>query len=214
MELDDLRRQWQQPAPADTPPVSAAELGGMLAHNAGGLVEQMRRNTWYETGFTLLMVAAVPFYAWYNWGEALQMLLASSMLLVAAILFVNYYQQLQLLRRMGQPEIQVRAHLAALCAGLRQRLHFYYRLTIATVPYMLLMLWGFHLGKELAHPGAFHWKFILLLAAAYLGLGAIVQLAVVYATRWYLQRLYGQHLDRLEANLRELDEPEPAALAG
>ncbi|MCI1188928.1 hypothetical protein MON38_16010 [Hymenobacter sp. DH14] len=184
-------------------------MRSMLAHNAGGLVEKMRRNTWYEVVFTLGIVVVVPFYAWHSWGKAMELMLAASMLLVSSILLINYYQQLQLLRRMGQPDIQVRAHLVALCAGLRQRLRFYYRFTLATLPYMLLMLWAFHVGKELAHPGAFHWKFILVLAAAYVVLGAIVQVAIIYLTRWYLQRLYGQHLDRFEANLRELDEDEP-----
>jgi hypothetical protein len=207
LELDDLRRQWQQPE-TTLPPVSPAELGGILSHHTGGLVEKMRRNTWYEVVFTLLIVAVVPFYAGRSWGKALELMLAASMLLVSAILLVNYYRQLQLLRRMGQPDIQVRAHLVALCAGLRQRLRFYYRLTVGTVPYMLLLLWAFHLGKELARPGAFNWKFIGLLAAAYVVLGAVVQVIIVYATRWYLQRIYGRHLDRLEASLHELDEPE------
>ena len=207
MELDDLRRQWQQPE-TTMPPVGPSELGAMLTQNAGGLVEKMRRNTWYEVIFTLLVVAAIPFYVWYNWGEAMQLMLAASMLLIAVILLVNYYQQLHLLRRMGQPETQVWAHLVALCAGLRQRLHFYYRLTLATLPYLLLMLLCFHVGKELAHPAAFHWKFIIGLAAAYVILGAVMQVSLVYGTRWYLQRLYGQHLDRLEVSLRELgDEP-------
>ena len=205
MELDDLRRQWQQPE-TTPPPVSSAELGAMLAHRAGGLVEKMRRNTWYETIFTLAMVAAVPFYAWCNWGEAMSMLLAATMLLISVLLLVNYYRQLQLLRRMEQAEAQVRMHLATLCAGLRQQLNFYYRLTIATAPYVMVMLLSFHIGKELAHPGAFHWKFILGLTASYVVLGAIVQVAMVYSTRWYLQRLYGQHLDRLEVSLRELGD--------
>lgn len=207
MELDDLRRQWQQPH-ATPPPMSPTELGGMLTQNAGGIVEKMRRNTWYEAMLTLLLVAVVPFYAWYNRGQAIHVLLAASMLLVSVILLVNYYQQLELLRRMGQPEIQVRAHLVALCAGLRQQLHFYYRFTIATLPYMLVLLLSFQVGKELVHPGAFHWKFIGGMAVAYVVLGALMQVGIIHLTRWYLQRLYGQHLDRLEASLYELSEAE------
>jgi hypothetical protein len=206
MELDDLRRQWQQPT-ATPPPVSPIELGQMLAQNADGLVEKMRRNTWYELLFTLFIVAAVPFYAWINWGETMQLLLAASLLLISVILLVNYCQQLQLLRRMGHPEMQVLIHLTALCAGLRQRLRFYYRLTLATLPCTLALLMGFHVGKELGHSGAFHWKFIMGLAAVYVVLGAIMQVIMGHATRWYLHRLYGQHLDRLEASLHELDEP-------
>ncbi|MFD2720943.1 hypothetical protein ACFST9_19640 [Hymenobacter monticola] len=207
MELDDLRRQWQRPETAPLP-VSAAEIGGMLAATSHNLIEKMRRNTWYEAGLTLLIIIAAPLYAWHSGAKALQLLLMASLLLLSGILLVNYYQQLQLLRRMEQPEIQVRAHLGALCAGLRQRLRFYYRLTLATAPLMLLLLLGFQVGKELAHPGPFHWKYILLLAAAYAAMGALVQVGVARLTRWYLQRLYGQHLDRLETSLRELDEPE------
>ena len=36
--------------------------------------------------------------------------------------------------------------------------------------------------------------------------GALLQVAAVYGTRWYVQRLYGQHLDRLEGLLRELEQ--------
>ena len=208
MELDDLRRQWQQPE--TTPlPESPAELGEMLAHNSSGLVDKMRRNTWYEAIFTVLMAAAVPFYLWNYWGQAFYMLMGAVMVLLSAILLVNYYQQLQLLRRMTYTETQVRAHLGTLSAGLRRQLHFYYRLTLATAPLTLILLLGFYVGKELAHPGAFHGKFIATMAAVFVVLGAVVQVGMVYLTRWYLQRLYGQHLDRLEASLRELEEDKP-----
>ena len=208
MELDDLRRQWQQLAPVEAPAFSPAEWERLLARNAGGLVEKMRRNTWYEAIFTALIVATVPFYTWSTWGQVINVMMAAALLLLSVILLVNYYQQLQLLRRMTFTDAQVRTHLGALCAGLRRKLHFYYRLTIATLPCTLLMMLCFNVGKELAHPGAFRWKFMVALAAAYVVLGAIMQVGMMYLTRWYLQRLYGQHLDRLEGSLRELDGDE------
>ena len=209
MELDDLRRQWQQPT-ADTAPVSPAELNEMLAATSDGLIEKMRRNTWFEALFTVAILVGTPFFMWGNRGEVIYLLLGGTLVLLSAILLVHYYRQLQLLRGMTRADTQVRTHLGTLSAGLRQLLRFYYRLTLAVLPYMLIMLLGFQVGKELAHPGGFHWKFIGLLAATYLVLGIVMQAGVVYLTRWYLQRLYGQHLDRLEASLRELAEPEPA----
>jgi hypothetical protein len=209
MELDDLRRQWQQPT-ADTASVSSAELNEMLAAKSDGLIEKMRRNTWLEALFTVAMVVGTLFYMWAKRSDVIYLLLGGTLLLLSAVLLVHYYRQLQLLQRMTRTDAQVRTHLGTLGAGLRRLLRFYYRLTLAVLPYMLIMLLGFQVSKELAHPGGFHWKFIGLLAAAYLVLGVVVQVAVVYATRWYLQRLYGQHLDRLEASLRELAEPEPA----
>lgn len=212
MELDELRRQWQQPAPADARPVSPAEIGSMLVATSGNLIAKMRRNTWLEAALTSLILVVAPLYGWLGGTQPVQRLLVVVLVLLSVILLANYYQQLQLLRRMEQPEAHVRAHLSVLCVGLRQRLRFYYRLTLASAPLMLLLLLGFHVGREMAHPGAFNWKFILLLAGAYAVMGTLLQAGVVYLTRWYLQRLYGQHLDRLEASLRELDEPEPAAV--
>ena len=52
MELDDLRRQWQQPEPA-APPLAPAALNHLLAQRSGGnlVIETMRRNAWLETPF-------------------------------------------------------------------------------------------------------------------------------------------------------------------
>ena len=208
MELDDLRRQWQQP---ETTPLSvtSTELGRMLAHNSGGLVDKMRRNTRYEAVFTVLMAAAVPFYLWSHWGQAFYKLMGAVMALLSVILLVNHYQQLHLLRRMTYTETQVRTHLGTLSAGLRRQLHLYYRLTLATAPLTLMLLMGFYVGKELlAFPGPFHWKLVAATATACVVLGTVVQAGVIYLTPWVLHRLYGQHLDRLESSLRELAESE------
>jgi len=71
---------------------------------------------------------------------------------------------------------------------------------------MLFML-GFYLGKELHRAAGPRWLLVGIVAALALIIGAACQVAVIRFTRWYLQRLYGQHLDRLESQLRELDEP-------
>jgi hypothetical protein len=206
MELDDLRRQWQQPETA-SPPVSPAQLESLLKQRSTGLIEKMRRNAWFETVFTALVALALPFYIGAS-SSAFHRMYGAAMLLLAVLMLYYFYRQLRLLGRMAQAEVHVRAHLTALSAGLRQLLSFYYRLTLATGPLSLLLVLGFYLGKELARPGPFRWQLIGGVAAAFLVLGALLQVAVVYGTRWYLQRLYGQHLDRLEANLRELsDEP-------
>ena len=48
MELDDLRRQWQQP-PADPPaPLDAAALTQLLARQSEGIVGKLRRSARVE----------------------------------------------------------------------------------------------------------------------------------------------------------------------
>ncbi len=209
MELDDLRRQWQQPEPPG-PALDSQQLSGWLARGSGGLVAQMRRNARWEVAFTAglavamagaLPILALPIYRFY----------AGIVLLLCLGLLYYYYRMLAVLRRMAAADGHVRGHLERLCAGLRQLLRFNYRLTLATGPVVLLSLFGFFVGRELARPGGFRSARVLAVGGALLALGAVLGAALVYVTRWYLRRLYGQHLDRLEGGLRALDEPGPEA---
>ena len=209
MELDDLRRQWQQPE--NTPPlVSPAELGGMLMHNAGGLVEKMRRNTWFEILASILLALAAPVLL-LRVGPGILIFRVYTVVfeVMAITLLYHYYRQLGLLKRMMQADVNVRAHLGVLCAGLRKLLHFYYRITLATLPLTLLLNLSYFVSQELAHPGPFRWALVCITGGVVLLVTGLAQLGVAAITRWYLQRLYGQHLDRLEASLHELDEPAP-----
>ena len=69
---------------------------------------------------------------------------------------------------------------------------------------------AFLVEQELVRAAPFRWSLVSIEAGCVLLLVLPLQWAAVRGTRWYLQRLYGQHLDRLEASLRELVEPEPA----
>ncbi|WP_210518094.1 hypothetical protein [Hymenobacter terricola] len=207
MELDDLRRQWQQPEPA-APPMNQAALSRLLAQRSDGLVEKMRRNARLETAFVALTAIAMPLIIGFadNFLERAQVV---SLFLLALVLLGYYYRKLKMLRRMTRPDAHVLGNLRRLCAGLRSMLRFNYRLTLAMVPASLLLMYEYMVGKELARPGGVHTAMLLGLGAAFFVTGLLLQWAVVKATRWYLQRLYGQHLDRLEASLRELAESEP-----
>ncbi|NML68089.1 hypothetical protein HHL22_23060 [Hymenobacter sp. RP-2-7] len=200
MELDDLRRQWQQSEPA--PPASLAH---MLGKAPLGLIERMRRNAWAEIiaapVFVLLPLLLLP-------GGLFRWLYIGVMVVLVAIMGAYYARQLRLLRQMEQAEVSIKGHLQVLCAGLRQLLLFYYRLTIWTGPLTLLVVLGYYLGHELARAAGPRWPLIGYVAGATLLLGVLFQLGVIRFTHWYLQRLYGRHLDRLESQLRELNEGE------
>ena len=206
MELDDLRRQWQQPDPA-APLINQAALSHLLAQRSDGLVEKMRRNARLETAFMALTAVATPLLLRFasNYLERAQLV---SLFLLSLIALGYYYRKLAMLRQMTEPEGHVLGNLRRLCAGLRSMLRFNYRLTLAMAPASLLLVYEFVVGKELLRPGGVRTAMLLGLGAAMLATGLLLQWAVVKVTRWYLQRLYGQHLDRLEASLAELGEPE------
>jgi len=207
MELEDLRRQWQQPEKAASPAITSAELQALMRRQRGGLIEKMRRNTYWEASVaSALVVPTLVIFLAYNHGP-LAVLYAGSLALLTVVMAYYYYKVIRLLRRLAETTGSVRGHLERLYAGLRQLLRFYYRLTLATLPGALLLIYSFFMGKELLRPDGFRTSLLAEVGAGLLLVGAVLQTAVVYGTRWWMHRLYGQHLDRLEGQLRELDEP-------
>lgn len=208
LELDELRRQWQQPAPADAPPLNSAELDGLLAQRSGSLVEKMQRNARLELAYNVLVGLAMP-VAFFKLQNVLFKAEAVLLFVLVLVLFRYYYRKLKMLRQMMQAESNVRENLGRLCSGLRNMLRFYYRLSLWAGPWGMVLMYGFFVGQQLARGEHFSTKLLSMGAGMLVG-GAVAQVVIVYATRLYLQRLYGRHLDHLEASLRELDEPEPA----
>ncbi len=214
MELDDLRRQWQQPEPAASAALTPAELSTLLTRQRGGGVEKMRRNAQWE--MALMLVLAVVTGGFLPYVPELGLLPYLTLLLALGLIYY-YYRVLGVLHQMRETADSVRSHLVQLCAGLRQLLRFNYRLTLAMVPVTMLTTLGvpfireiIHILEQLGHNEQVRWGRLLLLIGISLVAGGLMQLLVKPVTQWYLQRLYGQHLDRLEGQLRELEEPATA----
>lgn len=202
MELDDLRGQWQQRTAA----ADAAVLFAVPKEQPG-LIEKMRRNAQWELALTIVIAFGLPIFIALT-KIPIYRLWAAVMLLLAGIMLFYYYQKLVTLGRMLRVDGSVQGHLQVLCGGLRALLLFYHRLTLATGPTMLLLLLGYYVGRELARATPFRWGRIGGMTLFVLIFGLLLQLVVIYGTRWYLQRLYGQHLDHLETALRELSAGE------
>ena len=203
MELDDLRRQWQQaPAP---PPVPPAEMQRLLEQQSGSIVVTLRRNARLELGINYALLALSLAVA--GWAPALWLRLFGALLaLVAGVCIYYFYRKLGVLRTMDNPAGHLRGHLLRLTKSLRALIRFYYRFTLAMIPVTMLAC-GLLVLTKLPSPVA-PLKTGLLLGLLAL-LGAALYWPVGRATAWYLHRLYGQHLDRLEGQLRELEAEKP-----
>lgn len=211
MELDDLRRQWREPEPAKAPAaLTPAQLSALLTRQRGGLVEKMRRNARRETILVALLgvgaAVALPFL------PELRLLLYAQLLLTAGLL-IYAYRMLAVLRRMAETASSVRGHLRQLYDGLRQLLRFYYQLSMASGPVMFVAVYAAILIPNLLKKH-FMTKRLLVLGVIFLLVGIVVQYLIKDVTRWWVQRLYGQHLDRLESQLHELEDANPPGATG
>ena len=101
----------------------------------------------------------------------------------------------------------VREQVAQQLRSLRSLVQLYYRATLWSVPASLMVSIVF-VGGRMVQTTAGPKLLVSLgvLGLAYVLMGTLTYFGIRLATRWYLQRLYGQHLDRLEASLRELGD--------
>lgn len=202
MELDDLRRQWQRPQPATDPPaLNTTELRQLLAQQSGSIIAQLRRNAQVEVIINYALLPLVVSLAWL--APVLWVRLFGGLLgLVALVCIFYFHRKLELLRSMSDPAGDLRGHLLRLTSGLRALIRFYYRLTLAMIPLTLLLLGIMSITSVLKVVTPTK---IWLLAALLTVLGFIIYLPIAHSTKRYLHWLYGQHIDRLEGQLRELD---------
>lgn len=207
MELDDFRRSWQQSTLAEAPPAfDAAALTKLLVRGSRSPVARMRRNAWLEIGFAgvcLLLSVTALFYIREAQGRTL-IGWCSCICLLSGFYF---QRKLAVLRELSDTSGALREHVARQLASLRGLVRLYFRVTMWSVPVSLgigLVFTGSQLVQHLT--GSRLWTRLGLLGAAYLVAGGLAYFTISWFTRWYLQRLYGQHLDRLERYLAELDE--------
>ncbi len=206
MELDDLRRQWQQPVPDGGPvPLDAKALTQLLARQSDGIIDKLRRSARLELYTNFALVLGALALAW--WGAQLWLRVFGGVLVAIGVVCIGYlFRKLHLLRRMDNPVGDLRAHLQQLAKGLRALIRFYYRLTLAMLPVAgvvnVLMVVS-TARREIELTSGFG---VLVMVGMVVVLPALLYLPVAAVTKKYLQRLYGQHLDRLEASLRELGD--------
>lgn len=209
MELDDLRRQWQQPEPVTEATFSPVQMNALLRQQRTSLLDKIRRNTYLELLLSGILV--VVFALNQDYKKPTGTLYVAISLIMGLLLWRYYYLQVwKLLRQMTESSGAVRGHLIQLCNGLRNLLRLYYRFSMAAVPVTLLIICGYAVISALIGTGPVPHGELGIFIMVILVIGIVLMIPMYFITPWWIQRLYGRHLDRLEGQLRELDEETPA----
>ncbi|HEY4109651.1 hypothetical protein [Puia sp.] len=200
MELETLKSIWQE---QDTPPVSATsreELLALLQKQSGGPIARMRRNLRKEV---ILMVVSygfcILFYLLAFNGE----MSGVAWLFVGlfAFFYVYYYRKNLLLKKMQCVSCEVRSNLAGQLKTLQKYLRFYFWSSTLIVPVSLFVTFEITIHNRTTPVSSWVWMASLLFA-----LTGGLTVAVYFLNRWYIHKLYGRHIRKLEELLREMDE--------
>ena len=215
MELESLKYIWHslEAPPAQTP--GRQDLAALLEKRSRGPVARMRRNLVAEA--ILMFVTYTPAVLWYLLAfdgrlSAVSWLFA----LLAAAFFGYYYRKYRLLKEMECVTCQVKSNLARQVKTLKKYVRFYLLAGTAMIPVSYLLSYAIirwempvftypssSAGQSLylrLHPIPW-WGNPLF----WLILMVPLTIGIYYANAWYINRLYGRHIKKLQELLQEME---------
>lgn len=201
MELEELKSIWHSSEPSFQPK-DADEIASMLSHKSVSIVDKLKRNVWIDLIVTVSTSAGLLAYAATLRPGTLKW--ASVSMLCTLLLYVFYYiKKISLLRRFDPFNSNVRSLVEGLIISLSGYLEFYRRSYTVLYPIFFVVVLMFvaiehgtdHLIHTLQRPMTI--IMLVLMAAFYNFLGTKV-------VKWYLDRLYGRHLEKLKNLLTDI----------
>lgn len=202
MEIEDLKYIWKRES-AGFVPKDETELATMLRGNSSSIITRLKRNVWFELIFTFLGGLALLAYATTLPAGALKWT-SVSILFLFAVYSLYYVKKLRLLHRLDFAHEDLRANLERLVVDLKGYLKFYKRSYSVLYPvYFVLGL----LFTAIEHGASGFLSMIVrpqVIISLMVGAGLFF-FCSSWLTSWYLKKLYGDHLDKLERLLRELE---------
>jgi hypothetical protein len=205
MELDELKSIWKKNN-TEFQQKDEAELASMMKGSSKSIVEKLKRNVWFEFLFTLVAGVGLLIYALTLPSGSLKWTSVSVLVLLVVYSFY-YIKKLLLLNRFNAGEDNLKENLKKLIDNLTSYLNFYKR--SYTILYPLYFCLGLLFGAvERGADDFFHIimrpKMILYLTSV----AVFFAICSTWLTKWYLKKLYGNHLEKLNGVLYDLEEHE------
>lgn len=202
MEIEDLKDIWRKQSAGFTPK-NETELAFMLKRDSTSIIARLKRNVWFEVIFTFIGGLGLLGYALTLPSGSLKWT-SISILVLFCVYLIYYFKKLRLLNRFIHENNNLKENLHGLISSLKGYLKFYKRsYTILYPVYFILGL--LFTAVEQGSDGFLH-KITKpeIFVTLFIGAAAFF-VCSTWLTRWYLKKLYGNHLEKLEGIARELE---------
>ncbi len=200
MELDELKNIWNKNQGFRLK--GPDELASMLRADSRSLVENLKKSVWFELLITVVASIALLIYAFTIPDGALKWTTISIVILFGGYLFY-YVKKLALLMKFNSDE-NLKDNLQKLVDSLNSYLRFYkLSYTILYPVYFVLgvLFGGIESGSDRFLHLVVQPRSIIILVVTAL----IFFFLCTWFANWYLKKLYGKHLTKLESVLNELN---------
>jgi amino acid transporter len=210
MELDSLKYVWRTLESKPAPEKSPEEIRAIMLRRSGAPVAKMRRNLGRE--LLLILVTYTPAILFYFLEfEGRLSSVAWLFILLLVVLAVYFFRKNQLLKAMQCVDCTLHSSLQLQVNTLKKYIRFYVRAGTTMIPVMAILTWFIIRWKFPPAPGAdlFYrisgtpwWQHPLPWIAFLIPVTA----GIYFVNLWYVHRLYGQHIRKLQDLLLEMEE--------
>jgi len=202
MELDDLKSIWKGNTPFEAK--HAEEIGAMLKGRSNSIVAKLKRSVWFELILTLLVGVVMLYLSFTLDSGAMKWSMVSMLLLILAYL-VYYFKKINLLNSFDPSQQNIRQNLEKLVSDLQAYLQFYK--TSYTILYPVYFLVGIMFAAMERGFDVFWEKLGQPETILKLTLFSFILLVLsLFISKWYLKKLYGNHLDTLKELLGDIND--------
>lgn len=207
MELDELKNIWQkEPEPRQN---QDQYLLSLLARRSNSPIAAMKRNLLWELVAVIVLYSGSIIYYFFAFGGKMAEL-SWFMLIVGLIFVAYYYRKNKLLNSMQCVACQVKSNLELQLGTLEKYVRFYLiagnvlaPVAMLAVGYMVFVQYPQRLDMPKT---IWNDKYIQLVALIYFIVMALLCVGIFFLNKWYVNKLYGRHIDRLKKMLKELSD--------
>jgi len=207
MELDQLKEMWDDVGSKEKGP-SADELQVLLQKKSKSPIAKMKRNLFMELLFILVLYVLTVAYYFLNFSGG--MLSLAWMLIVIGVLYLLYYRQKRkLLNRMECVSCEVKSNLSMQLRVLEKYVKFYMWVGTLLFPVVFIasgVIVLLYSPDTTADPVTRERFFIWVFLAVMIVFAAVLTVPVYFLNKWYVRKLYGQHIERLKKIVDEMNE--------
>ena len=203
MELEDLKSIWKSSEPVFQPK-NEQEIAMMLKGRSISIINKLKRNVWFELVFTILVSVVLLVYA-LSLPQGAMKWTSISLLLMCIASTIFYVKKLVMLSRVQEINENLHDTISSLIKNLTAYLRFYKN------SYTVLYPVYFSLGLLFSVLERGTDNFLQLLAQPTTIIYLLVMAGLFFVVsfwfaRWFLKKLYGDHLEKLKNILNELNQ--------
>ncbi len=205
MELDNLKDLWRD-LKEDHHQDEDEQIIKILHKKSQSPIAKMKRNLFIEL-IAVIILYAFPIWYFLQTSEGRYVEISIGLSVVAVLFTFYFYKKNKLLSEMQCVTCEVRSNLQRQLTTLEKYVWLYFvgGIVITPIAYFVpgLLVIMKYPGRDVSAEFAGSVAYIMFIV-----IGLLITIGNYFFSRWYINKLYGQHINRLKDLLLQTEEKE------